>query len=327
MALKRLFKKAALGLFMPLAFAGAQASATTLTVTHWGSGMYGTPFAVAAEKGFFKEAGIDVTGFITSKGGGTTVRNAMAADIPYGEVALSAAIAAIKQGVPLTIVHGGVISLADNIWVATKDSPLSSITDLKGKTVGYSSPKSVTDMVSTIAFTKRGMMNDVERKSVGGLSSALTALREGGVDAIYMTEPIYSAEKDSLKVVFRSGDEIPKMTQTVGVVRSDYLKKNPDTIKAIIEGRRKGVEYLMKNPDEAAQILAKHYKMEPAVAKASIDGILAAPGTYWSDGRLDYEGMNAMLEGLVLVKAVEEGPFDWTAIVDESMLPANLRSK
>src|SRR5690606_25189149 len=122
-----------------------------LTVTHWADGMYGAPFAVAVEKGYFKEAGVDVTGFITSQGGGTTVRNAMASEIPYGEVALSAAIAAVKQGVKLTIVHGGVISLADNFWVATKDSPLQSIDDLAGKRVGYSSPKSVTDMVSTIA--------------------------------------------------------------------------------------------------------------------------------------------------------------------------------
>ncbi len=70
--------------------------------------MYGVPFAVALEKGYFKEAGVDVTGFITSEGGGTTVRNAMASEIPYGEVALPAAISAVKQGVDLTIVHGGV---------------------------------------------------------------------------------------------------------------------------------------------------------------------------------------------------------------------------
>src|SRR3546814_3484890 len=67
------------------------------------------------------------------------------------------------------------------------------------------------------------------------LSSAYTALREGGVDVIYMTEPVLSREKDNIKIVFRSQDEIPKMTQTVGIVRTDYLKKNPDIIKAIIE--------------------------------------------------------------------------------------------
>jgi NitT/TauT family transport system substrate-binding protein len=83
------------------------ALALDLTVTHFGTGMYGVPFAVAKEKGYFKESGLDVTGFITSAGGGTTVRNAMASEIPYGEVALPAAIAAIKQAqMAHSAIHG-----------------------------------------------------------------------------------------------------------------------------------------------------------------------------------------------------------------------------
>lgn len=327
MNLKPLLATALRSLVLPVVLGCSSASATNLTVTHWADGMYGTPFAVALEKGFFKEAGVDVTGFITSQGGGTTVRNALASDIPYGEVALSAAIAAIKQGVELTIVHGGVLSLADNVWVAKKDSPLNSIMDLKGKKLGYSSPKSVTDMVSTMALNNRGILADVDRKAVGSLSSAYTALREGAVDVIYMTEPVLSREADNIKIVFKSGDEIPRLTQTVGIVRTDYLKKNPAIIKGIIEGRRKGVDYLLKNPDESGDILAKYYKIDPKIAKLAIHDIMASKGDYWSTGKLDYEGMNAMLKGLILVKAIEPGPFDWSAIVDESLLPADQRSK
>lgn len=327
MHLKPSFAKVLRSLALPMVFGCSVASATNLTVTHWADGMYGTPFAVALEKGYFKDAGVDVTGFITSQGGGTTVRNALASDIPYGEVALSAAIAAIKQGVKLTIVHGGVVSLADNVWVAKKDSPLTGIMDLKGKKLGYSSPKSVTDMVSTMALSNRGILKDVDRKAVGSLSSAYTALREGAVDVIYMTEPVLSREADNIKIVFKSGVEIPRLTQTVGIVRTDYLKQHPETIKAIIEGRRKGVDYLLKHPEESGDILARQYKIDPKIAKLAIKDIMASKGDYWSPGKLDYEGMNAMLKGLILVKAVKDEPFDWSAIVDESLLPADLRSK
>lgn len=322
MKFTRTLYAAAAGLL--LSAASVTATAANLTVTHWADGMYGAPFAIALEKGYFKEAGVDVTGFITSQGGGTTVRNAMASEIPYGEVALPAAIAAVKQGVELTIVHGGVLTLADVYWVAKAGSPLSSIKDLKGKRLGYSSPKSVTDMVSMMALAKAGVP-DVQRKAVGSLSAGITALREGAVDVIYTTEPVYSREKANFKLVFKSGDAIPNATQTVGIVRTDYLKKNPGVIKAIIEARRKGVDYLVKNPAEAGDIMAKHYKMSPDVAKTAISEILAAKGIYWSPGRLDYEGMNNMLSGLVQVKAVEPGPFDWSKIVDESLLPADQR--
>src|SRR3546814_10297031 len=102
-----------------------------------------------------------------------------------------------------------------------------------------------------------------------------------------MTEPVLSREKDNIKIVFRSQDEIPKMTQTVGIVRTDYLKKNPDIIKAIIEGRRKGVEYLVKHPDEAGDILARQYKMDPKITKTAINDILAAKGTDRKSTRLN----------------------------------------
>jgi NitT/TauT family transport system substrate-binding protein len=301
--------------------------AVALNVTHWQEGMYGVPFAVALEKGYFKEAGLDVTGFLTSQGGGSTVRNAMASEVPYGEVALPAAIAAIKQGVPLVIVHAGVVSVADLVWVAKKDSPIASWKDMKGKGLGYSSPKSVTDMVSTMGLTNAGILKDVTRKTIGNQASGMTALREGAVDVIYMTEPVYSREKGNLKLAFRSTDGLPRLTQTVGIVHKDFLKKNPGMIKAIIEARRKGVEYIQKNPAESAEILARAYKLDPAVAKAAIDGIMSTPGTYWSTGSFDYEGMDAMLKGLQLVGAIEPGPFDWSSVIDESVLPADQRSK
>ncbi len=101
---------------------GAAHAAVDLTVTHFGTGMCGVPFAVAKAKGWFKsEAGLDVGGFISSAGGGTTVRNALAADLPYGEVALSAAIVAIQQGAEISIIHSGVISVADQVWSTRKD--------------------------------------------------------------------------------------------------------------------------------------------------------------------------------------------------------------
>ena len=125
--------------------------------------------------------------------------------------------------------------------------------------------------------------------------------------------------------MFNSAEWQPRVTQTVGVVKTDFLKKNPDLIRGIIQARRKGVEFIKANPDEAAAIMAKEYKIEPADAKAAIADILAVKGAYWSAGDFDYEGMEAMLRGLQLVKAIEPGPFDWSKVVDESYLPEDLR--
>ena len=83
------------------------ARAEDIVVTHYGSLLYGVPYAIALEKGYFKEAGVDITGILTSKGGGTSVRNMMAGDTLFAEVALPAALSAIKEGFNIKIISGG----------------------------------------------------------------------------------------------------------------------------------------------------------------------------------------------------------------------------
>src|SRR6266516_7882550 len=99
----------------------------------------------------------DLTGVLTSTGGGTSVRNTLAGDLPFGEVALSAAVEAIKAGQPLKIVCAGAESVADILWIAKPDSPLASIQDIVGKKIGYTSPGSVTNMLILMAMKAQGI--------------------------------------------------------------------------------------------------------------------------------------------------------------------------
>ena len=115
------------------------------------------------------------------------------------------------------------------------------------------------------------------------------------------------AKRRTISGWFATPARAPRVTQTVGVVKTDFLKKNPDMIRGIIEARRKGVEFIMKNPDESAAALAKEYKIEPVRRRAAIDDILSAKGVYWSPRRFRLRRHERMLKGLQLVKAVEPG--------------------
>lgn len=303
------------------------ANAVSLNVTHFGTGMYGVPYAVAKDQKYYEEFGLHIDGFLTSAGGGTTVRNLLASELPYGEVALPAAIAAINQGLPLVIVHAGVTGISDQVWITSKDDEsIKTEADLKGKKLGYSSPRSVTDMITSMMLEDNGLTGEVDRVSVGSIGAGLAAIRSGAVDITYVTDPVWSKEKDNFRAVFNSANWQPVITQTVGVVSRDYLEKNPEQITQLIEARRKGVEFIQNNPDEAAEIMAREYKIPVEQARAAIGNVLDAEGTYWSDGRFVYEGMEVMLQGLVLVGAIESDEFDWSAVVDESFLPEDLRT-
>ena len=299
-------------------FAAGPASADEISVTHWGEQLYGLPYAVAIEKGYFKQAGVDVTGILTSQGGGTTVRNVLASKLPYGEVALSAAVAAANQGVKLKIVNAGVVSVGDLLWVTLPDSPVHTINDLVGKKMGYSRPKSVTDIVSRLCLEAKHIPVDkVQRVAVGGIGSELTALKSGGISASFMSEPVWSKVRKDYRAVFYVKDVLPSadITQTVGIVTDAYAKAHPDKVRALIEGLRKGVQFLYAHPKEAADILAKAYKSDPKIMEEAVANMVKIH--YWSDGKFDMPGMKRMVDGMLEVGALSK-PFDVTTLVDTS---------
>ena len=83
-------------------------------------------------------------------------------------------------------------------------------------------------------------------------------------------------------------------------------------------------EYARAHPDEAADITARAYNNpDAALFRTHMRRLLAE--SYWSDGRLDLEGMNRMVEELRITGQIK-GNVDWSRFVDETYLPADLRS-
>jgi len=308
-----------------IAFAAAlPAKAEEITVTHWGALMYGTPYAVALAKGFFKQAGVDVTGILTSKGGGTTVRNVMEGGLPFGEVALSAAVAAMQEGADIKIVMMGVRSAADIYWVVKPDSPLKTVKDLVGKKLAITSPKSVTDSLTTMVLNKHGIFDKVERPALGTVGAGLTALDKGAVDSASLIDPLYSARKDKYRVIFAIKDELPPIAQTVGIASTKFIKEQPDKLRAIIAGRMKGVDFIYANPKEAAKILSETYdKLPLPVAESAVGNNVAIK--YWGRGGFELDAMNEMIKALRIVGALK-AEVDWSKMIDASFLPKELQN-
>src|SRR5205814_2378297 len=88
--------------------------------------------SVALDKGYFKKTGVDVASILTSKGGGTSVRNMMAGETLFAEVALPAALSAIKEGFPIKIISGGTDG-PSSFWVTRPGEKIEKPEDLKGK--------------------------------------------------------------------------------------------------------------------------------------------------------------------------------------------------
>ncbi len=302
----------------------AIARAEDIVVTHYGSLLYGVPYAIALEKGWFKEAGVDVTGILTSKGGGTSVRNMMAGDTLYAEVALPAALSAIKEGFNIKILSGGTDGRS-SFWVTRVGEAIDKPADLKGKRFVYSRPKSVSESVTLAALNSWNVpVADVKMIAIGDFGAGLTALEHNKVDVAIIPEPIYS-QKEKAGVKYRVipwlDEKLPAYTQTVAIATDETIAKRPDKLRAVIEARRKGVEFLYANPKESAAILAKAYNLPPDVAANALNNIIKMNPTWWSRGEIKQPLMEAMAEALGSVGALQL-PIDWKAAIQPGFEPA-----
>ena len=306
--------------------APAVARAETITVTHWGGQFYGAPYAVAMDKGFFKAHGADVTGILTAPGGGTAVRNTLAGGIPFGEVSLAAAVQAINAGEKLIIVAAGTQSVADQMWVVKKGSPLHGLKDLAGKRIGYTVPGSDSNMVILMALKANGMTaQQVHLVPAGDLGANLSAVLSGALDAGFSDSLFYAQNPTVIQPIFWVKDVIsPRMMQSVCITTSEFAHAHPDIVRGIIAARREGLDYLRQHVDEAAEIMAHAYSNpDVALFRTHMQELVAME--YWSDGKFDYEGMNHMVEGLQITGQLKAAP-DWSKMVDTSFLPADLRA-
>jgi NitT/TauT family transport system substrate-binding protein len=306
-----------------IAFALATASrADEISVTQWGASLYGAPFAVAIEQNDFKKSGIDITGIIGSGGGGTSVRNILASDTPYGEVATAAALAAARQGLDVVIVNAATRTVAESSLVTMPGSDVKNLSDLVGKKVAITSPKSTSEMILLLELQAQGIdLSKVQRVVSGGYTQGLTMLEQGAVAAAVLIEPLSIIRKNRYRTVIRANGLLPAMTTSVGITTRAFAKAHPEKLRAIIAGRRMGVQAIYADPVAAAKLVAKQFNMDPALAEQAMENMIAP--RMWSEGEINLVELNRLADGLKLVGEINETP-DWSTLIDRSFLPTDL---
>ncbi|HTS91211.1 MAG TPA: ABC transporter substrate-binding protein [Stellaceae bacterium] len=318
------------GIALGAALFAAAAQAEQIVVSNYGVAANGMPYAIAMEKGFFKEAGADITGILSSSGGGTTVRNLMTGNLAYGEIDLAGTVAAIQQGADLEIISENVLTVAEFVWAVKPDSPIKTLQDLKGKKIGYTNPRSTSQALDILLLEQAGLKpDDAELIKTGGFGEAVVALNLGSIDASAIADPVWSKNKSQFRVLVTANDVLPPLCNVIGVTTGAAAASRGDFIRAILRGRRKAVEFMYAQPDEAAAIVAKTYNLDLDVAKSAIHNLVAKSKSgvpYWGPGNFDIQGMDRMIRAQKLVGALS-GDVDWSKLIDKSFLPDDLKGQ
>jgi NitT/TauT family transport system substrate-binding protein len=308
----------------------AAAGAEELVVSNYAVSANGMPFGVALVKGYFKDEGLNITGLISSAGGGTTLRNMLAGGgVPYGEVNPGVVVSAILAGADLKIVSDNVLTVAEFVWAVKADSPIKSIKDLKGRKMGYTNPRSTSQALANMLLQSAGYKpEDVELVKTGGFGEGVAALDAGLIDITPITEPLWSKVKNKYRAIVVASDVLPPLDNVVGVATVEMMDKRGDFIRAVIRARRKAVQFMKDHPDEAGDIVAKQYNIEPEVARSAVRNLTTSTTKgvpYWGDGQIHLEGLKRMIEAQRSVGAIT-GEVDYGKIVDTRFLPDDIKA-
>ena len=323
-----MFKLRAAALSAAFIVAAAPAFATDIIVTQYTGDLAGAPYAIALHEGYFKQVGSNVTGVISTDGGGTSVRTTQASDFGYGEVSGASAITAIMQGQDFKIVDLGTRNLATQTVIVMPNSPVKTVADAKGKKWGITNPQSVSEMTAALTISQAGLKPNVDVKLValGGMAGTLTGLTSGAVDVGGLTSGSFMENGGESKFrILVQGKDLPPLPTAVGIATGKLIKEHPEQITALLKARRMGVQYIYAHPQDAAKMLTDLYKPLPAdIIAKMIDDLAAAK--YWGEGNMEATPMDNQVKALKLVGVVKpDQDVDWKSMFDNRFLPPDLQ--
>lgn len=224
--------------------------------------------------GIFKKHGVNVELLFT--GGGAEALGAVISgsiDVAVS-VGLSTVLGGFSKGAPLRIFSAETTGQPDIYWFVPAASPIRSVADVKGKTIGYS----VSGSSSHAALLALLAQEKVTARptSTGGVTPSFTAGMTGQIDVAWSTIPIGLKEIDEgrIRVVARAAEvkSLQDRTVRVNITNADNMEKRKAVLDRYMAAYRESIDYMYSSP-EALVVFAEIANV-PLVVAQKIPGLV-----------------------------------------------------
>jgi ABC-type nitrate/sulfonate/bicarbonate transport system substrate-binding protein len=182
-------------------------------------------------------------------------------------------------------------------WAVKEDSPIKTVADLKGKTVGISIIGGGTQGPFNLMLKKNGVDPEKDIKLVE-VSFPLSeeAIRSGRVDSSNMNQPFAArAEaKGGIRKLFSLDQALPNIVHIVEACRKDFVDKNPELAKAYVRDITKALKMAIANRPETMKVVSETMKVPVEV----LDTYLLKPNDFAREpgAAPNFAGIQAMLD-------------------------------
>ena len=182
-------------------------------------------------------------------------------------------------------------------WAVKDDSPIKTVADLKGKTVGISIIGGGTHGPFNLMLRKAGLDPDKDIKLVEvGFALSEDALRSGRVDAVNMNQPFAArAEaKGGTRKLFALEEALPNIVHILEACRKDFVEKNPELVTQYVKDITAAMKMALANREETMKVVSEVMKAPISV----LDTYLLKPNDFAREpgAAPNFAGIQAMFD-------------------------------
>ena len=247
------------------------------------------PLQVGAQVGTFKAEGLDV-------GIEEMPPTAAIAGLINGEIqftsAGSSALRAAASGVAVKLLTGG--SEKPAFFLVTQPE-ITKVADLRGRVIGVTSLRSLTDMVVHAILKQHGIDADKDARilALRNTANILAGLASKQVHAGILSPPFdYQAKKLGLRVLLFAGDYV-RALQGGLASSSQQIAANPDMIRRFIRGYLRSIHFTQTQKEMVLPVMMKILKLDQEAASEIYDSV---KGIWRADGGVSREVLQKEIE-------------------------------
>jgi ABC-type nitrate/sulfonate/bicarbonate transport system substrate-binding protein len=256
-----------------------------------------TPLYVAADKGFFREEGLEVELIqVSPRLGAMAVMNG---DVSF-TTSFTSTFRAILQGVPLKLV---LVALKKGIYYLVSRPEIKDVQELKGKKLGMATIRGTDSIVADELLRSKGFNPALLQQIViGDTSLRAPALMAGVVQVVSLSPPHDLLLKNMGYNILAGPPEVGLPAS--GLFTSNrLLKENPQAVNGTLGAVVRANRFIAENRQETINVMLKWLPQTQEVASRSYDIELKA---LTKDGQMT----DAELESLIDRLGEKKRPLD-----------------
>ena len=297
---------------------------------------YYLPLAIASQKGFFKEEGLDVK-VVDLKGGSQSLQALLggSADVTTGAYDQVIRMHSKGQDVRAVLELDRYPAIVLAVRADLKDK-VKKVGDLKGMKIGVTAPGSSTNNFLNYLLDKDGVKPDeVSVIGTGAGATAIAAMKRGEIDAIVNLDPVISTLMHDNSVFIlvdtRTEADMEKIfgtrTMSSGVLytKKEFIDNYPNTVQHITNAFVKALKWLQTaTPDDVANAVPPEYIGNNR--EVYLEAVKNSLPSYSHDGMISRGSQEATLKLLSYDKTIDGNKIDLSQTFDDRFVKKALEN-